>query len=129
MRGVIREALCGRVARAPFDERLSVTGLILSRLTEGFKKLWDKNASMELLMEQLKRYRQEMDGGAKTSANSAAAQTQSPATALSRLASGAGEGAFSQEEKRTVRKAGGPPVAQRANHAGGICPADEKGSR
>lgn len=37
-------------------------------------------------MEQLKRYRQEMDGGAKTSANSAAAQTQSPVMALSRLA-------------------------------------------
>ena len=61
LQGTIREALCDRVARAPFDERLSVTGLILSRLTEGFKKLWDKNASMELLMEQLKRYRQEMD--------------------------------------------------------------------
>lgn len=86
LQGTIREALCDRVARAPFDERLSVTGLILSRLTEGFKKLWDKNASMELLMEQLKRYRQEMDGGAKTSANSAAAQTQSPVMALSRLA-------------------------------------------
>ena len=55
LQGTIREALCDRVARAPFDERLSVTGLILSRLTEGFKKLWDKNAFMELLMEQLKR--------------------------------------------------------------------------
>ena len=86
LQGTIREALCDRVARAPFDERLSVTGLILSRLTEGFKKLWDKNASMELLMEQLKRYRQEMDGRAKTSANSAAAQSQSPAMALSCLA-------------------------------------------
>ena len=41
---------------------------------------------MELLMEQLKRYRQEMDGRAKTSANSAAAQSQSPAMALSCLA-------------------------------------------
>lgn len=51
LQGTIREALCDRVARAPFDERLSVTGLILSRLTEGFKKLWDKNAFMELLME------------------------------------------------------------------------------
>ena len=54
LQGVIREALCGRVARAPFDERLSVTCLILSKLTEGFKKLWDKNAFMKLLMEQLK---------------------------------------------------------------------------
>ena len=34
LQGTIREALCDRVARAPFDERLSVTGLILSRLTE-----------------------------------------------------------------------------------------------
>ncbi len=45
LQGTIREALCDRVARAPFDERLSVTGLILSRLTEGFKKLWDKMLS------------------------------------------------------------------------------------
>ena len=37
LQGTIREALCDRVARAPFDERLSVTGLILSRLTEGFR--------------------------------------------------------------------------------------------
>lgn len=75
LQGVIREALCDRVARAPFDERLSVTGLILSRLTQGFKKLWDKNAFMELLMEQLKRYRQEM-----------AVRVEEPAAALSFLA-------------------------------------------
>lgn len=75
LQGVIRETLCDRVARAPFDERLSVTGLILSRLTQGFKKLWDKNAFMELLMEQLKRYRQEM-----------AVRVEEPAAALSFLA-------------------------------------------
>ena len=69
LRGNIREELCDRVARAPFDERLSVTGLLLSKLAEGFRKLWDKNAFMELLMEQLKRYRQEMAGRAEKSVN------------------------------------------------------------
>ena len=84
LRGVIREALCGRVARAPFDERLSVTCLILSKLTEGFKKLWDKNAFMELLMEQLKSYRQEMAGRAETSA--IPDKSEAPAMVLASLA-------------------------------------------
>ena len=72
LQGTIRQELCDRVARAPFDERLSVAGLLLSKLTQGFKKLWEKNETMELLMEQLKRYRQEMMGGTGKSADGAA---------------------------------------------------------
>lgn len=61
LEGVIREEICHRVARAPFDERLSVTGLLLSKLTDGFKELRVKNQVMEKLMEQLKVYRQELE--------------------------------------------------------------------
>jgi len=61
LEGVIREELCDRIARAPFDERLSVTGLLLAKLREGFKELWIKSQVMELLMEQLKEYRQELE--------------------------------------------------------------------
>ncbi|MCB7318877.1 AAA family ATPase [Lacrimispora sp. 210928-DFI.3.58] len=64
--GVIKEELCDRLARAAFDERLSVTGLLLSKLTEGFKELQDKNRKMELLMEQLKHYRQLLLGNIET---------------------------------------------------------------
>lgn len=63
LEGVIREELCDRVSRAPFDEKLSVTGLILSKLTGGFRKLWDQNEYMEQLMEQLKIYRQKLESG------------------------------------------------------------------
>lgn len=61
LEGVIREELCARVAKAPFDERLSVTGLLLSKLGEGFRELRHKNQVMELLMEQLKAFRQELE--------------------------------------------------------------------
>lgn len=66
--GTIREELCDRIARAPFDERLSVTGLLLSRLTDGFKELRRQNGRMELLMEQMKQFHRELteDGGKKT---------------------------------------------------------------
>ena len=59
--GVISEVLCDKVARASFDERLSVTGLLLSKLTSGFKELFMENQVMERLMEQLKGYRQELE--------------------------------------------------------------------
>lgn len=61
LEGVIQEELCRRVAKAPFDERLSVAGLLLSKLGEGFKALRVKNQVMERLMEQLKEYRQELE--------------------------------------------------------------------
>ena len=67
LNGVMNEALCHKVAKASFDERLSVTGLLLSKLTDGFKALFAENQVMELLMGQLKAYRQELeradDGG------------------------------------------------------------------
>ena len=61
LNGVMNEALCHKVAKASFDERLSVTGLLLSKLTDGFKALFAENQVMELLMGQLKAYRQELE--------------------------------------------------------------------
>ena len=55
LNGVMNEALCHKVAKASFDERLSVTGLLLSKLTDGFKALFAENQVMELLMGQLER--------------------------------------------------------------------------
>ena len=82
LEGTIREELCQRVARAPFDERLSVTGLLLSKLTEGFKELWYKNESMELLMGQLKSFRREMEEKSRTPAQIQEENSQTPAQIL-----------------------------------------------
>ena len=71
--GVMKEELCDRVARAPFDERLSVTGLLLAKLTDSFKALGRKNQQMELLMEQMKHFRQELFSGEGTQAGAGAA--------------------------------------------------------
>lgn len=96
LEGTIREELCGRVARAPFDERLSVTGLLLAKLTESFKVLWYKNESVEMLMEQLKRYRQELEVSDGTKAGG----MEAPAQILGNLA-------HALEEERLYRKKSG----------------------
>ena len=46
LEGIIREDLCDKVARASFDERLSVTGLLLSKLADGFKGMFMENQVM-----------------------------------------------------------------------------------
>lgn len=71
--GTIREELCNRVAKAAFDEKLSVTGLLLSKLVEGFRELRNKNKMMEMLLDQLKHYRQDISGGAADPAGALAA--------------------------------------------------------
>ena len=37
--GTIREEVCDKLQKAPFDERMAVTGLLLAKLTDGFKEL------------------------------------------------------------------------------------------
>ena len=54
LQGVIREEVCSKLERAAFDERLSVTDLLLAKLTDRFKALYADKAEMELLMAQLK---------------------------------------------------------------------------
>lgn len=57
--GTIRESLCNRLKRAPFDEKLSVIGLILSRLNQGFKEVIRNGERTELLLGEL----QKLKGG------------------------------------------------------------------
>ncbi|MDO5417177.1 MAG: AAA family ATPase [Lachnospiraceae bacterium] len=52
--GVIKESLCDKVAKAPFDEKLSIVGLLLSRLSGRFRELLTEEAVMERLMGILK---------------------------------------------------------------------------
>ena len=37
--GTIREEVCDKLQKAPFDERMAVTGLLLAKLTDGFNRL------------------------------------------------------------------------------------------
>lgn len=39
-----------KAGAAPFDERLSVVDLLLAKLTDGFRELYENKAEMELLM-------------------------------------------------------------------------------
>lgn len=55
--GTIREKLCNLLKRAPFDEKLSVIGLLLSRLNRGFKEAVTAGERTELLFEELKKLR------------------------------------------------------------------------
>lgn len=56
LRGEIREELCEKVARAPFDEKLSVISLILTRLGNAFREVSARAGLLEMLMQQLKTY-------------------------------------------------------------------------
>ena len=60
--GTIRESVCDRLARAPFDERLSVMSLLLSRLNSQFKEV----AEQEEVLEHLSERTAESKTGAKT---------------------------------------------------------------
>lgn len=60
--GEINEALCDKVSRAAFDEKLSVVGLLLSRLGNSLRALWMTERTMELVMNRLKDFRQELSG-------------------------------------------------------------------
>lgn len=53
--GIIRESLCNRLKRAPFDEKLNVIGLLLSRLGQSFRDLSQQEDKTGLLMEELKK--------------------------------------------------------------------------
>lgn len=54
LEGTIRETLCDRLSRAAFDERLSVVGLLLSRLRQGFIQLSRQDRILSMVMAQLK---------------------------------------------------------------------------
>ena len=56
LRGEIREELCQKVSRAPFDEKLSVISLLLTRLGTAFRGVTEEEQRLELLMKYLKTY-------------------------------------------------------------------------
>ena len=56
--------------KASFDERMAVTGLLLAKLTDGFKALKLMNEEMTLLMAQLKQFKKESDGADVTAIRS-----------------------------------------------------------
>ena len=62
--GKINEALCDKVARAPFDEKLSVVGLLLSRLFGAFRRQRLTELELELVMARLKAFGRQVETGA-----------------------------------------------------------------
>lgn len=71
--GIISEALCDKVAKAAFDEKLSVVGLLLSRLSGAFRELRLKERQMELVMNGLKEFQKRVVTGAAGSVEHGAA--------------------------------------------------------
>lgn len=53
--GIIRESLCNKLKRAPFDEKLGVIGFLLSRLGQNFRAVSDQGDRTGLLMDELKK--------------------------------------------------------------------------
>lgn len=51
LKGTIRESICDKLARAPFDERLSVMSLLLAKLNDGFRQLGKMEERLERLQQ------------------------------------------------------------------------------
>lgn len=62
--GTIREALCNKVSRAPFDEKVSVVGLLLSQLGSQFQEIFRLEEYTGMLMDTLKGFGREDCGSA-----------------------------------------------------------------
>ena len=60
--GTIRESLCNKLSRAPFDEKLNVIGLLLSRLSQHFRRVADQGDRTALLMDELKKISPDLNG-------------------------------------------------------------------
>ncbi|MGN0335815.1 MAG: AAA family ATPase [Lachnospiraceae bacterium] len=57
LQGRVKESAWEKLKFAPFDERLSVVGLLLSALSEEFEKAYDADQQTTLLFDALKNYR------------------------------------------------------------------------
>lgn len=60
LEGSIDEILYKKLSHASFDERLSIVGLILSRLNEMFRQVQEKYLSISMLYENLKKWKEEL---------------------------------------------------------------------
>lgn len=54
--GVIKESFCHKLEKAPFDERLSIVGLLLSKIRNQFREILDQEEYMERMMQGLRRF-------------------------------------------------------------------------
>ncbi len=71
LKGHISGNAMDRIRRAAFDEKLSVIGLIISRLDERFRKAYETDAFVSGLFEQLKAYKQALSGEGQESHDAA----------------------------------------------------------
>lgn len=62
-RGHMDENLMKKVAHAAFDERLSVLGLLISKVNEGIRNVVQKEKEMQLLQNVLQGYRERAENG------------------------------------------------------------------
>ncbi len=60
LRGEVRESAYEKLRFAPFDERLSVVGLLLSALSECFEQAYELDERVNLLFDALKNYRRRL---------------------------------------------------------------------
>ena len=63
LRGQVRESVYEKLKFAPFDERLSVIGLLLSALSEKFEKVYDVDSYVTALFDTLKAFRRYLGEG------------------------------------------------------------------
>lgn len=63
--GTIVESVVDKLQKAPFDERISVVGLLLSSLNEAFRGVCQMEEMMELRMKKLREFHEQTDGTAK----------------------------------------------------------------
>lgn len=63
LQGKVKEAVYEKLKFAPFDERLSVIGLLLAALSEKFEMVYDVDAAVTALFEALKNFRRKLAKG------------------------------------------------------------------
>lgn len=115
--GTWSEGLCDQVGRAAFDEKLSLVGLLLSRLSGAMGELADLEQVMELVMGRLKGLRERLLSG-ELSAQEAlfeAAREVDEETERKET-----QGLLSRKEKRILRRAGAMLEQWRAGEAGSV---------
>lgn len=96
--GKVQEAVYDKIARAPFDERLSLTGLLLSRLGAVFGQVLLQEEVMQRVMEILRRFREMEDAGAGERISRLIRQTEEDEETLTK------QELLSRKEKRIYRK-------------------------
>lgn len=61
LKGVYSSQILERIRCAPFDERISITGLLLGRLNEGFREAYEADVFVNELYRELNTFKEEME--------------------------------------------------------------------